>query len=432
MTAGQVLRQRGFRLYFVSMTVSSFGSSITQVALPFAVFSIGGGGAALGLVLTATTVPRVALVLFGGVVSDWLDRRIVLLVSNATMAAAQVGTMVVLLVPHGPVWAMAALAACYGCANAFVGPAQTGLVPGLVPPKAIQRANSLLQMSLNAARIVGPPVAGVLVATAGPGCAYAVDGATFVVAAMAMIRLPAPHGLGRMPGGSVLANLRVGWQEFTSKNWIWLMVLGFAVYQATVLPAIYVLGPLIARHTIGVSGWAIVLTARSVGAVLGGVPLLRWRPKRPLMMAAALLLLDIPLLAALASGAGLPLLLVTAGLSALALTAADTLWTTSLQERVRPDLLSRISSFDWFGSTVFSPVGYAAVGAAVGHVPPPVLLVLIMCVHGVLHVVLPGLPGIRAVTSGASQTADAVPASPSAQSDNPGKPTSGPLAASEE
>jgi hypothetical protein len=394
-TARHPLRERGFRLYFASMTLSSFGSSMTQVALPFAVFGIGGGGAGLALVYAAMTVPKVVLVLVGGVISDRLDRRAVLFASNAMQALAQLGTMVLLMVPGSSIWGVVGLAVVYGSANAFVGPAQTGLLPELVPALAIQRANSLLRMSLNAAKIIGPSAAGVVVATANPGWAYAVDGVTFILAALAMIRLPAPRGRARVPGGAVLPDLLTGWREFSRTAWIWLMVSGFAIYQATVLPAIYVLGPVITRHGIGVSGWAAILTARGVGAVLAGFPLLRWHPSRPIMVAAALLLLDVPLLAALAGGAGLPLLLITAALSALALTAADALWETSLQQRVRPELLSRISSFDWFGSTVFSPVGYAAVGAMVGHVSPVTLLSVIACAHGLLHLLLPCLPAIR-------------------------------------
>ena len=81
------------------------------------------------------------------------------------------------------------------------------------------------------------------------------------------------------------------------------MVLGFATYQATVLPAIFVLGPILAERKLdGAATWALVLSARAVGALVVGLLLLRWRPRRPVLASAAVILLDVPFLLALAGG----------------------------------------------------------------------------------------------------------------------------------
>ncbi|MET8079264.1 MFS transporter [Streptomyces sp. NPDC005303] len=389
-----VLRQPAFRRYFVGRSVSELGTAMTQVALPFAVFAIGGDVGDVGLVLGAAVLPKVVLVLLGGVAGDRLERRRVLLGTDVCMALCQAVTALLLLSGTGQVWHLALLQVAYGCAGAFALPATTGAVPDIAPKDLLQQANSLMRVARNAFGILGPPCAGVLVAVAGPGWALAVDAASFVAAAVAMAGVPA--GLRtRRPHARLLRDVAEGWETFTSKPWIWMMVTSFAVYQATVLPAIYVAGPGIAESTVGVTGWAAVLTARAVGALAAGFPLLRWRPHRPLMLAAALLLLDVPFLLALWSGSGLAVLLLCATVAAAGLNAADTLWETALQERVPPGVIARVSSYDWLGSLAFAPLGYAAVGGAVDGFGVRSTLLVITATHVVIHIALPCLGSVR-------------------------------------
>ena len=141
------------------------------------------------------------------------------------------------------------------------------------------------------------------------------------------------------------------------------MVTSFAVYQATVLPAIFVLGPAIADADLGGAGaWALILSCRSVGGLLGGAALLRWRPRRPMVASSLLMLLDAPFLIALATGGPLWLCAATSVLSAAALVASDTLWETTLQERVPQQALSRVSAYDWLGSLAINPIGFSLIG----------------------------------------------------------------------
>ena len=389
-----VLRQPAFRRYFVGRSVSELGTTMTQVALPFAVFGIGGDAGDVCLVLGAAVLPKIVFVLLGGVAGDRLERRKVLLGTDVCMALCQSAAAVLLLSGTGRVWHLALLQIVYGCAAAFALPATTGAVPDIAPEDRLQQANSLMRVARNAFGIIGPPCAGVLVAVAGAGWALAVDAASFAVAAVAMAGLPA--GLRtRRPHARLLRDVAEGWHTFTSRPWIWMMVASFAVYQATVLPTIYVIGPQVAESTVGVTGWAAVLTARAVGALAAGFPLLRWRPRSPLTLAAALLLLDVPFLVALWSGAGLAVLLVCAAVASGGLNAADTLWETALQERVASDVIARVSSYDWLGSLAFAPLGYAAVGGAVDGFGIRDTLLTITVVHVVIHTVLPCLRTVR-------------------------------------
>lgn len=389
-----VLHHKAFRRYFAGRSVSEFGSAMTQVALPFAVFSIGGSAGDVGLVLGAAVLPKMLFVLWGGVIGDRLERRGVLLGTDTCMAVCQALSCLVLLSGFGHIWHLLLLQTVYGGASAFSLPATTGAVPDVAPRDRLQQANALMRVARNVFGIVGPPCAGVLVTLVGPGWVLALDAASFAVSAAAMAGLPA--GLRtKKPAGRLVQDVLEGWRAFTSQPWIWTMVTSFALYQATVLPAIYVAGPQVASSTVGVTGWAAVLTARSAGALAIGMPLLRWRPRRPLVLAAGLLLLDAPFLLALLAHANLIILLLGAAVASAGLNAADTFWETALQERTPPDVIARVSSYDWLGSLAFAPLGYAAVGGSIDAFGTRTVLLCIVMVHVAVHVVLPCLGSLR-------------------------------------
>ena len=268
--------------------------------------------------------------------------------------------------------------------------------------------------SWNVAAVAGPPVAGILVATSSAGWALAADAATYAVSALLLLHLPRSRGV-VAAGASVWADVRHGWREFTARRWVWLMVLSFASYQATVLPAIFVLGPILAQRELdGASSWALVLSARAVGALVAGLVLLRWRPRRPLVASTAVVLLDVPFLLTLAAGLPVSVVVMTAVLSSAGVMAADTLYESTLQAHIPGDVLSRVSSYDWFGSIMINPLGFALIGAvAAGYGVGPVLLGAIavqIVVRGALLV----SPSIRGVTRVRPATAPPVPDAPPA------------------
>jgi MFS family permease len=366
MRGPQVLALTQFRYYFAAQAVSAFGSAMATIAITFAILRLGGSASDLGLVLGASMVPSVVLMLFGGVAGDRWERRRILFMADLTMCLVQATLAVLLLTGRAEVWNFLVAGLVTGAAGAFTGPAGVGIYPSLVPTDRIQEGKSLLTMAENVANILGPPAAGILVATASPGWALGVDAASFLASAVLLRRLPRSRGA-MVAGLSVWADVKTGWTEFASRPWVWLMVLSFATYQASVLPAIYVLGPVFAEdHLGGAKSWALVLSARAVGALLVGPILLRWRPRRPLVASTALILLDVPFLATLALGLPLPVVIGTGAVSSAGLIAADTLWESTFQTRVPADVLSRVSSYESLGSQSINPLGLALIGVVAG------------------------------------------------------------------
>jgi MFS family permease len=283
-------------------------------------------------------------------------------VSQATVA-------VLLLSGTAELWHLIVLEAVYGSAAAFFEPAATGLVPATVNPSRLQEANALFGLSRGAGFVAGPALAGVIVAVANPGIAFAIDAGSFLVssASLALLRVPR---VARGERKTFLSDLAAGWREFVSRTWLWVIIVWAATYLLLVLAPFQVLGPLVAKESLGgPKAWGFILAAYSGGALLGGLLALRWKPARPLVACCLLTFVEaIPpaLLALREPTAAIASAQVAAG---LVMGFFMAVWTTTLQQEIPERSLSRVSSYDWLGSLAFLPLGYALAGpvaAAIG------------------------------------------------------------------
>jgi MFS family permease len=359
-----VLHERDFRLLFTGQVVSQLGDSITPVALAFAILDLTGRPADLGYVFAARSVPLVAFLLIGGVFADRLPRRAVMIAADVVRLGTQGATAVLLISGHVQIWQVAALQALHGMASAFFNPAATGLTPQVVSPERLQDANGLRGLSMSASGIAGPAISAALVAGVGAGWALGADSLTFLVSAVCLAKLRLPAHV-KLPPQSFVRDLLDGWTEFSSRTWVWVIVVCAAVgngFSGT----FFVLGAAISKADLGGAGaWALILASFSVGGLVGGLSVLRIKPHRPLVAACiavlpwafppAMLALHAPVYAiasiAFISGAGLMIF--------------NSLWETTLQRHVPDASLSRVSAYDWFGSLLMQPLGFALVGPAV-------------------------------------------------------------------
>ena len=363
-----VLRRRNFRLLFAGQTISVLGDRMVAVALAFAVLQIGGSASAVGLVLAAKVLPSAATALVGGVLADRVSRRTVMVGADLVRVASQ-GTMAALLISgSAEVWTLAVLAAIGGAASGFFGPASIGLLPEVVPPEQLQPANAVRSSGASAGEILGPLLAGVLVATAGAGWAIAADAATFAVSAACLLGLRLARGA-PVTSGAFRTELREGWAVFSSRTWVWTFVVYFAIANLF-WGAWSSLGPVVAdRELGGAAAWGTVLAVMGVGALLGSLIATQLRPARPLVLVAAGEgLLALPL-AFLAATSAVWLIAFGALLSGIGLMLGMSVWESTLQRHIPGEALSRVSSYDWLGSFAFYPLGLAIwgpVSAAIG------------------------------------------------------------------
>jgi MFS family permease len=350
------LKERPFRLLFLGQAVSLLGDGMVGVALAFAVLDLTGSASDLGIVLAARTVPLVAFLLVGGVWADRLPRR-ALMVSTDLIRFAAHGLMAALLITGSPsVWALAALAGIAGAASAFFNPAISGIMPAVVSIQHLQQANALRGLTEAVGRIAGPALAGVLVVAVGPGWALAVDAATFGVSAAFLAAIAMPKHV-PVESHSFIADLREGWDDFRSRTWLWTTVAS-TTFGNMLFAAYFVLGPLVAERELGGAGaWALIASAFGVGLLVGGIVLLQIDPQRPALVATlAVALYTLPL-AFLAVPAPAAVTAIGALVAGAGLAVANNLWETTQQRHVPEELLSRVSSYDWFGSLAAVPIG---------------------------------------------------------------------------
>ena len=344
-----------FRWFYLARTISYFGSSMTPVALAFAVLQAPHGQHLLGLILGAELLPNVIMVLIGGSLADRYRRDVLIQLASLGSGLTQAGIAAVVLTGSSPYWILP-LAVVSGVIGAFTAPAVRGIVPEVVEKGYISEANALLNTSRSVAKVVGPAAAGVLVASVGGGWGIAVDALSFVLAALCMARVRIPS---HPPASteSLLHQMQEGWAYFRQKRWIWSITGAWTFMNFLQMGAWRVLGPIIAVHSFGSLGWGFALSFQAVGLLLASLAMLRFKLTRPLRdgMAAAALL-GIPMVV-LGQGLALPYLMAATTIAGIGSTIASIAWDTSLQQGVPQDKLSRVMAFDDFGSYAAIPLG---------------------------------------------------------------------------
>jgi MFS family permease len=357
------LAERDFRNLFLASSVSHVGDQMIPVALSFAVLDLTGSVSDLGYVLAAGTVTLVALLLAGGVVADRLSRRKLMMIADVMRLAAQ-GVLAALVISgHVQLWHFIVLEAVRGGASAFFMPASMGILPQLVAAERLQQANALRGLTMSVGGIAGPALAGVLVVTSSPGWAIAANAASFAVSAGFLFRIRAPVLDRGAEPTTFLADLVHGWREFRSRTWLWSVVAQFAVMHLVTLPPFLVLGAVLSKRELGGAGaWSAILVLFFAGSVAGGLAALRMTVRRPLLAASLWNLTIVLPIGLLALRIGVVPVAIGAFCAGLGGSIFGVLWETTLQREIPPNALSRVSAYDWFGSTATLPIGFALVG----------------------------------------------------------------------
>ncbi|MGW4893582.1 MFS transporter [Kitasatospora sp. NPDC004240] len=355
---------RNYRIQTAATVISGLGNAGAPIATAFAVLESGGSTTEVGYVTAARLVPVVLLLMVGGALADRLPRHLVMVAANLFNAASQALLAVLVLSGDVRLWQLIVLSAAGGAGHAFYAPASEGMIMQSVAPEHATRAFSVFRMALNSAQIGGMAAGGALTAAVGPGWVLALDAGCFLAAAglrFFMENEQAPAAA----GGGMLRDLREGWDEFTSRRWLWVIVLQFAVLMACITAVEAVYGPIVAKERLGgARAWGLALAAHGVGLVATGVLMVRWQPRRLLLAGNwGVFLFGVPAVA-LALAAPLPVLVVAMFLSGAGVTVFGVNWMIALQQEIPAEMFSRVAAYDHLGSLSLSPVGTALAGPA--------------------------------------------------------------------
>jgi MFS family permease len=362
-----------YRRYISGQAISLIGTWMQMTAQAWLVLTLTHSSTALGIVVALQTLPVLLFGPYGGVIADRVDKRRLMIALQAAMGvqALALGLLTVTGLVH--VWEIGVLAVILGVNNAFENPARQSFMLELVGKEHLRNAVSLNSVLVNLARVIGPAVAGILIATVGDGVCFLVNAASFVAVVGSLLTMDRRALRPTQPMARASGQLREGlrYVRNTPGLAVPLVMMGVAgcltyEFQVT-LPVMASRG----LH-VGATGFGFMTAAMGVGAVVGGL-MVAARGKtglRPLVIAAfgfgvtmalATLAPNLPLeLAALAFAGGASISFMSTGNSTLQLTAA-------------PEMRGRVMSL-WFvafqGSTpIGGPiVGYlmAVVGARAG------------------------------------------------------------------
>lgn len=390
-----VLTERNFLVFFIGYLASVIGYGMSPVAFTFAVLEKGYGIAGVSGVLAAETVALVALLLVAGVLADRIPRKVSMFISDAARFCSQGALAILLLTGRPPIAIIAGAAAVVGAGEAFLNPALTGLIPQMVSDQRLQQANGLRALALAAGSVLGPAVAGVIVAADGPGWAIAVTSATFLASALCFLSLRIRRST-REAHASAFRELLDGWREFRSRSWMWLVVAHAATFYALSFAPFMVVGAVVTEdHLGGAASWGLFNAMIGVGSILGGLLAIHVRTTRPLVVSNLCMVAYAIPLALIAVPTYAWLVAVGAGIAGVGFAISTTLWETTVQREVPRDVLSRVSAYDWFGSLLFMPIGYAIAGPVAEAIGDHLTLALAAAWAAVSSVAIAAVPSVR-------------------------------------
>jgi MFS family permease len=357
------LRSRDFRLLWLSQSASVIGDGLVVVAVGLFVTRLTGNPSDVGLVLTAYVAPLVLLLLVGGVIADRLPRQAVMVVSDCARGVLH-GTLALLIAFDAVrIWHMVVIGLLYGSAQAFFQPAYTGLIPQTVPEGEIQSAQALGGISREIAAFVSPAIATALIFSVGGAAAFGLDAATFAISALTLTRVRARDRGGEHISDTLLAELKEGWTAVSARPWVWASISAFSAALLVALAPFFVLGPAVSREVYGTEAvFGIASAFWGAGTVLGAVAGGRWRPRRPMLTALLVSLVWPAQISLFALGPPRGLLYATTMGAGVGLGLLGVWWETALAQRIPPQLLSRVSAWDWMGSLALLPLGYLLAG----------------------------------------------------------------------
>ena len=357
------LADRNFRLLLSARSISYFGTYLAPIAVAFAVLDLSGSAADTGIAFACWTIAQVGTLLVGGIVADRLPRRLVMVGSDTANVVVRTTMGVLLLSGHAHVWELFVLQAVGGAATAFYSPASSGLVPEIVRRDSLQQANAYMGIARYLAFPIGAAVGGAIVATIGTGTALLVDAGTYAASALLLIgiRLPARAATAKAP--NVVRELREGWHAFTESTWVWLLTVWIGLYFLITYAPFFVLGPYIAKHSLGGAGaWATVVTGEGIGALVGGLLGLRVQPRRPWRVVCPVFALSAVQSLLLAAHAHVVVIAAGALVAGFSFSYGSVIFETGIQRAIAPQLLGRVSAYTWMAAMTFLPLGYATAG----------------------------------------------------------------------
>jgi MFS family permease len=393
------LRHRNFRLLWTGMTVSLLGDGIFLVAMAWEAYVLWNAPAALSILGIGMTIPTIAFLLPAGVITDRVDRRLLMLCSDVGRALVIALLAALSITGLLTFWELLALVAVYGIGTAFFTPAFDAIVPDILPASDLPAANSLDQFVRPITlRLAGPAVGGWLVAAFGTGVAFAVDAASFAASAAALIAMQSPPHPRAEHVEAPVAAVKEGLRFVRSRVWLWGTLASAAVAYLAFFGPAEVLLPYLVKNDLHASAGdlGLVFAAGGIGAIGSALVMgQRGHPRRDVtFMYAAWTLATLAVAGYGLATASWQLMLACLVFNALE-TVGTIVWATIKQRHVPAAMLGRVSSLDWLISIGLLPLSFALTAPIAAAVGARTTLIGAAVIGGVVTLGALFLPGMR-------------------------------------
>jgi MFS family permease len=389
---------RPFRKLLLARFISNYGNGLAPIALAFGVLGLKGATASdLSIVMASQMFPLVVFMLFGGVIADRYPRALIVGVSDIVLSAFVVLNGVSFLDGQASILSLSAVAFVGGTLAALWWPAFSGLVPEVVPEHLLQSANSAIGLGSNMSNIAGTVTGGIVVANFGAGWGLIGDGLSFLFAGILVFQL---RGFGSTRNQnehspSVLQDLVHGWREFISRSWVVAVVAGYSIVAMLMESVFAVVGPVYAKNLLGgAKPWSWIMGALATGMLCGVLVSLRARPRRPLVVGLGAQVAFGVWLLSMALSNSLGLICLAAFFAGVAMDFFMVLWQTAMQSNIPRASLSRVTSYDAFGSLALAPLGLVVAGPLVARFGSVLTLLLFSAMFFVSLFAMFCVPGV--------------------------------------
>lgn len=361
------LKIRDFRLLWIGQTISALGNPFQVIALAWLVLQLKGSALDLANVMLALAIPQAIMTLAGGVITDRLDPRTVMLYADATRVLTSGSIALLALSGQLPFWLLGLLLILHGSASGIFNPAESSIAPRLVSKEELDGANSLINLVSQAGTFLGAIPAGIILAYGGPALAFGLNSFSFVVAVVAALLM---KPLGREMRSEKTSLWREALQGFLYlKGMPWLIAL-LIMDSCAAVAAVGPTGiglPLLARNVlhVGAEGYSLLVWGFGCGSIIGIFAPSLYSPKRHRgQFFCFVQLLEGPLLAGVAF-TPLPIAMLCLATMGLLNGFLLVIFFSLIQANVVKNMLGRIMGFFMLASFGFVPLSQYGAGLVV-------------------------------------------------------------------
>ena len=397
---GALLSYSAYRNLVFSNILTIIAMSAFPIALAVTILDAGGSASTLGIILAVRVLSSVLLAPVGGVWSDRLPRKTILIFAD--LFRAIMGSIVIFINPENlSMWILGAIVACMGASDAFGGPASGAIIPSLLPDHLLPSGNVLRGIILKGGTIAGPGIAGVIVVSFGTHATYIATSVFFFVGALLLIRIDegprvAPVGKESNFMNEMREGLRVVWYY----KWIAAMIIMASFQLMMVIGVENVLLPVITKRDFGTASvFAIAAVLFSLGGAISAIICIKAKVKNPGLVSVVVwgLFIFAPLVLAFPAPKELIYLAYLA--AGFSIGPWEAFWATQVQREVPAEYQGRVFAIDYMGSLGLMPIGMALAGPLVNLFGERELLIGVAVFHLLICAVVLFVPGVKQMKS---------------------------------